>query len=124
MPEPGKVGQREESSGMKPATESPVMMTIAAKSPMSGYTYLLGIQYSISVIQIVDGLPHAVGVALLRHFGTTAEVRRGAIFDQEQIARAVELGLGVAGPDAIELVTGDADSADYARTIRAVLDGA
>jgi uncharacterized protein (DUF362 family) len=65
----------------------------------------------------------AVGVALLRHFGTTAEVRRGAIFDQEQIARAVELGLGVAGPDAIELATGDADSAAYARTIRAVLDG-
>jgi uncharacterized protein (DUF362 family) len=66
----------------------------------------------------------AVGVALLRHFGTTAEVRRGAIFDQEQIARAVQLGLGVTGPDAIELVTGDADSADYAQKIRAVLDGA
>jgi len=66
----------------------------------------------------------AVGVALLRHFGTTAEVRRGAIFDQEQIARAVQLGLGVTGPAAIELVTGDADSADYAQKIRAVLDGA
>jgi uncharacterized protein (DUF362 family) len=66
----------------------------------------------------------AVGVALLRHFGTTAEVRRGAIFDQEQIARAVQLGLGVAGPGAIGLVTGDADSADYAQKIRAVLDGA
>jgi uncharacterized protein (DUF362 family) len=66
----------------------------------------------------------AVGVALLRHFGTTREVSRGAIFEQEQIARAVELGLGVAGPDAIELVTGDADSAAYAAKIRAVLDGA
>jgi uncharacterized protein (DUF362 family) len=66
----------------------------------------------------------AVGVALLRHFGTTPEVSRGAIFDQEQIARAVQLGLGVTGPDGIELVTGDADSAAYARTIRAVLDGA
>jgi len=66
----------------------------------------------------------AVGVALLRHFGTTADVSRGAIFEQEQIARAVQLGLGVAGPDAIELVTGDADSAAYARRIRAVLDGA
>ena len=66
----------------------------------------------------------AVGVALLRHFGTTREVSRGAIFEQEQIARAAELGLGVADPDAIELVTGDADSAAYARTIRAVLNGA
>ena len=37
----------------------------------------------------------AVGVALLRHFGTTPEVSQGAIFDQEQIARAVQLKIGV-----------------------------
>jgi uncharacterized protein (DUF362 family) len=66
----------------------------------------------------------AVGVALLRHFGTTAEVSRGAIFEQEQIARAVELRLGVAGPAEIELVTGDRESADYAKKIRAILDAA
>ena len=66
----------------------------------------------------------AVGVALLRHFGTTPEVSRGAIFEQEQIARAVQLGLGVSGPRQIELVTGDEDSADYARKVRAILDGA
>jgi uncharacterized protein (DUF362 family) len=65
----------------------------------------------------------AVGVALLRHFGTTPEVSRGPIFEQEQIARAVQLGLGVAGPKQIELVTDDRDSADYARRIRAILDG-
>ena len=66
----------------------------------------------------------AVGVALLRHFGTTPEVSRGAIFEQEQIARAVELRLGVRGPSGIELVTGDRDSADYAKRVRAILDGA
>jgi uncharacterized protein (DUF362 family) len=66
----------------------------------------------------------AVGVALLRHFGTTPEVERGPVFAQEQIARAVELGLGVATPAAIELVTGDVDSAAYAKRVRAVLDGA
>jgi uncharacterized protein (DUF362 family) len=66
----------------------------------------------------------AVGVALLRHFGTTPEVSRGAIFEQEQIARAVQLGLGVAGPGQIELVTGDRESAAFAQKIRAVLDGA
>ena len=66
----------------------------------------------------------AVGVALLRYFGTTPEVSRGAIFDQEQIARAVQLRLGVTGPGQIELVTGDQESADYAAKIRAVLDGA
>jgi uncharacterized protein (DUF362 family) len=66
----------------------------------------------------------AVGVALLRHFGTTPEVSRGPIFDQEQIARAVQLGLGVTGPGQIELVTGDQESAAFAKKIRAVLDGA
>jgi len=66
----------------------------------------------------------AVGVALLRHFGTTPEVSRGAIFEQEQIARAVQLGLGVSGPGQIELVTGDRESADFARKVRAILDGA
>ena len=66
----------------------------------------------------------AVGVAVLRHFGTTPEVSRGAIFEQEQIARAVQLGLGVSGPRQIELVTGDRESAEFARKIRAILDGA
>jgi uncharacterized protein (DUF362 family) len=65
----------------------------------------------------------AVGVALLRHFGTTPEVSQGAIFDQEQIARAVQLKIGVSSPKQIELVTGDRESAEYARQIRAVLDG-
>ena len=42
---------------------------------------------------------------------------------QEQIARAVELKIGVTSPKQIELVTGDQDSAEYAKQIRAVLDG-
>jgi uncharacterized protein (DUF362 family) len=65
----------------------------------------------------------AVGVALLRHFGTTPEVSQGAIFDQEQIARAVQLKIGVSSPKQIELVTDDRESAEYAKQIRAVLDG-
>jgi uncharacterized protein (DUF362 family) len=65
----------------------------------------------------------AVGVALLRHFGTTPEVSQGAIFEQEQIARAVQLKIGVSSPKQIELVTGDRESAEYANQIRAVLDG-
>jgi len=63
----------------------------------------------------------AVGVAILRHFGTTPEVGQGRIFQLEQIARAVELGLGVADPNEIELVTGDAESAAYAAQIRPIL---
>ena len=65
----------------------------------------------------------AVGVALLRHFGTTPEVSQGAIFDQEQMARAVQLKIGVTSPKQIELVTEDRESAEFAKQIRAVLDG-
>jgi uncharacterized protein (DUF362 family) len=63
----------------------------------------------------------AVGVALLRYFGTTPEVSAGPIFAQEQIARAVELGLGVGGPQQIELLTDDAGSEAYAADIRSIL---
>ena len=65
----------------------------------------------------------AAGVALLRHYGTTPEVSAGAIFDQEQLKRAVELGLGVSSPDQIDFVTADAASAEYAKRIREVLNG-
>jgi uncharacterized protein (DUF362 family) len=64
----------------------------------------------------------AVGVAVLRHFGTTPSVGQGPIFEQEQIARAVELGLGASGPEEIELLTPDAESQAYAAQIREVLD--
>ncbi len=63
----------------------------------------------------------AVGVALLRYHGTTAQVSAGPVFAQEQIARAVELGLGVGAPDGIEIVTGDPDSAAYAEALRPIL---
>jgi uncharacterized protein (DUF362 family) len=60
----------------------------------------------------------AVGVAVLRYFGTTSAVGQGPIFQQEQIARAVELDLGVASPLDIELITGDPESEAYAAEIR------
>jgi uncharacterized protein (DUF362 family) len=63
----------------------------------------------------------AVGVAILRHFGTTPAVSQGPIFQQEQIARAVELGLGVDGPEKIELVTDDPESEAYAAQIQEIL---
>lgn len=63
----------------------------------------------------------AVGVAILRRFGTTPAVERGPIFGQEQIARAVELDLGVRGPEEIELVTDDEVSASFAAEIEKLL---
>jgi uncharacterized protein (DUF362 family) len=63
----------------------------------------------------------AVGVAVLRHLGTTRQVSQGPIFQLAQIARAVELDLGVHGPEQIELVSADAQSEEYAAQIRAIL---
>jgi len=65
----------------------------------------------------------AVGVAILRDLGTTANVRRGRVFEQEQIARAVELGLGVAHPEAITVLADDADGRAYADALRPILEG-
>ncbi len=63
----------------------------------------------------------AAGVALLRYHGCQTEAAQGQIFEQEQIARAVELGLGVDSPEKIELVTADEDSAAYAQAIQELL---
>ncbi|NIS81420.1 MAG: DUF362 domain-containing protein [Anaerolineales bacterium] len=64
----------------------------------------------------------AVGVAILRNFGSTREVMRGSIFDQDQIARAVELGLGVEGPEKIEFLFDDPESEAFAHKIRSGLN--
>jgi len=63
----------------------------------------------------------AVGVAILRLLGTTPEVSRGSIFEQNQVARAVELGLGVSSAKEIRLVTGDAESEALAVKVRNIL---
>jgi uncharacterized protein (DUF362 family) len=63
----------------------------------------------------------AVGVAILRQLGTTPEVTKGKIFQQEQIKRAVELGLGVKSAKEIEIITGDKESEEYAAVIREIL---
>ncbi len=63
----------------------------------------------------------AVGVAILRHFGTTPEVSRGSVFEQEQISRAVELGLGAQGPKEIELLTEDEEGEAFAEQMREIL---
>jgi len=66
----------------------------------------------------------AVGVAVLRLFGTTPEVERGPVFAQEQIARAVALGLGVSRPQDILFLTDDTLSAEYAARVQEILAGA
>jgi uncharacterized protein (DUF362 family) len=63
----------------------------------------------------------AVGVAILRNLGTTPEVTKGKIFEQDQIKRAVELKLGVKSAKEIKIVTGDKESEAYAKVIRGIL---
>ena len=63
----------------------------------------------------------AVGVAILRLLGTTSQVSQGRIFEQDQIARAIELGLGIKSPDQIQLVTDDPESEALATQVRDTL---
>ncbi len=55
----------------------------------------------------------ATGVALLKLLGSNQSIRSKKIFDQEQIARAVELGLGVSSLSEIALIPADGKSQDY-----------
>jgi len=63
----------------------------------------------------------AVGVAVLKHLGSNEKIMKPKIFEQEQIARAVELGLGAASPEQIHLVAADSTSLEYRNKIDAVL---
>lgn len=63
----------------------------------------------------------AVGLAVLKELGANQAIMSRRIFDHDQIASAVELGLGASSPDAIEIVTRDAASAAYAEKLRAIL---
>jgi uncharacterized protein (DUF362 family) len=65
----------------------------------------------------------AVAVAILRDLGTTVNVRRGPVFQQEQIARAVELGLGAPGPEAVTILTENTDGQSYADRLMGILTG-
>ncbi len=63
----------------------------------------------------------AVGLAILKELGSNQAIMGRKIFEQEQLQRAVELGLGVSSPAQIELVTGDAPSREFAARIKARL---
>ena len=63
----------------------------------------------------------AVGIAMLKSLGANDAIMGRKIFEQEQIARAVELKLGVASADAIDLVTADAESKAVADSLTLIL---
>jgi uncharacterized protein (DUF362 family) len=65
----------------------------------------------------------AVGVAILKSLGSNAAIMKPKIFEQEQIARAAELGVGVDSPSRIEILAGDEKDREYRRRITEILKG-
>jgi len=64
----------------------------------------------------------AVGLAVLKHLGSNDQVMKPRIFDQEQIARAVELKLGASSPAEIELIAADKMSRELHGKIENILN--
>ena len=63
----------------------------------------------------------AVGVAILKSLSSNDQIMNKKIFDQEQIARAAEIGLGVTSPDQINLAATNDGSIAYRDRIAAIL---
>ncbi len=63
----------------------------------------------------------AVGLAILKELGSNDAIMGTPIFAQEQMARAVEVGLGVSGPEEIALVSDDAQGQAYAARVEEIL---
>lgn len=64
----------------------------------------------------------AVGVAILKSLGSNDQIMNTKIFDQEQIARAAELGLGASSPAEINLTAAAAQSREYCDRIQEILN--
>jgi uncharacterized protein (DUF362 family) len=64
----------------------------------------------------------AVGVAILKLEGSNDDIMKPKIFEQEQISRAVELGLGASSPSEIDLIPADTRSRDYRNRVVEVLN--
>ncbi len=63
----------------------------------------------------------AVGLAVLKDLGSNRDIMDRRIFEQEQISRAVELGLGVSGPEKIEIISDDEAGRKYAKRLGEIL---
>lgn len=63
----------------------------------------------------------AVGLAVLKDLGSNSNIMNKKIFEQEQINRAVELGLGVSNPGDIEIKSDDEIGKNYAARLKDIL---
>ena len=63
----------------------------------------------------------AVGVGILKLLGSNESIMKPKIFEQEQIARAVELGLGASSASEIDLIAADERSRVYRDQVLEIL---
>jgi uncharacterized protein (DUF362 family) len=63
----------------------------------------------------------AVGLAVLKELGSNDAIMGTPIFQQEQMARAVEVGLGISGPDQIDLVSDSDEGKTYVTKLQGIL---
>lgn len=64
----------------------------------------------------------AAGLAVLKSLGSNHQIMNTRIFQQEQISRAVDIGIGAASPTDIELVAADEPSRAYRDRVAAILN--
>ena len=64
----------------------------------------------------------AVGLAILQYLGSNNQIMNTKIFEQEQIARAAEIGLGATSPSEIEVVAANGESQKYRDRIVEILN--
>lgn len=63
----------------------------------------------------------AVGLAVLKDLGSNDAIMGRPVFAQEQMARAVEVGIGVRGPEEIRLVSDNDEGRAYAARLEGIL---
>ena len=63
----------------------------------------------------------AVGVAILKDLGSKKSIMDKHVFEQTQIARAVDLGLGARSPDDIRIVSDTPEGRQYANHLTRIL---
>lgn len=86
--------------------------------PMTGTRWNANLTFASSDRVALD----AVGVAALKMHGTTSKIERKRVFEQDQIRRAIELGLGAKGPEEVEVVPVDKSSAEICEKLRSYLE--
>jgi uncharacterized protein (DUF362 family) len=64
----------------------------------------------------------AVGVAILKVLGSNAQIMNRKIFEQEQIARAAQIGLGASSPAEIDVFAANDQSLEFRDRVAAVLN--